>query len=175
MSSKKKVDSGYYEILFIVANKFTEDEAKQIISKVEGIINQSGAKVEYQEYWGKKKLAYPIKHNNHGYYALMEFSAEKTALDTINNALRLSNEVLRHQIVAKQKKSEAQLAKEQAIQEKIKAKQEKEQAKTQEELAKKQASESPSQPANDTSASKTGEIKELDQKLEGIINAKDLI
>ena len=57
MSKTKKSTKGHYELLFIVPNKFTEDETKQIIAKVDEIIIKSGGEITYREYWGKKKLA----------------------------------------------------------------------------------------------------------------------
>ena len=177
MSKTKKSNIGHYEVLFIVPNKFTEDEAKQVINTVEGIIAKNSGEIDYREYWGKKKLAYEIKHNAYGYYALAEFNASKEAVTLINQELRLSNDVLRHQIVTKKIKSEKEIAKAKAIQEKIEAKK-KEEAKELEKEAKEQEDKEEKKGSDKKTKeikSKKGDLKELDQKLEGILNAKDLI
>jgi small subunit ribosomal protein S6 len=177
MSKTKKSNIGHYEVLFIVPNRFTEDEAKQVITTVEGIIAKNSGEIDYREYWGKKKLAYEIKHNAYGYYALAEFNASKEAVALINQELRLSNDVLRHQIVIKKVKSEKEIAKAKVIQEKIDAKK-KEEAKELEkeakELEKQEDKKSNSKKTKETK-DKKGDLKELDQKLEGILSAKDLI
>jgi small subunit ribosomal protein S6 len=173
MSKTKASGMTHYEILFILPNKFTDDEAKAVAAKVEKVIVENGGAVTFREYWGKKKLAYPIKQNAYGYYSLCEFDLEGKDLAKIDQALRLSTEVLRHQIVSKKAKTEAELAKEAKIRAKIeskKAAEEKPAAKA------KTSSVSPvaAKPAEKKSDSRAG-LKDLDEKLEGILSAKDLI
>ncbi len=176
MSKTKKSTIGHYEILFIIPNKFTEDEAKQIVAKVEDVITQGGGEISYREYWGKKKLAYEIKHNAYGYYALAEFNMEKAAVLAVDQNLKLSTDVLRHQIVAKKMKTEAEIAREKEIKEKIDAKKAVE-AKEQKEKEAKDApaEESPKSAKPAARADKRSDLKDLDEKLEGILNANDLI
>jgi len=175
MSKTKKSTKGHYEILFIVPNKFTEDEAKQIIAKVDEVIIKMGGEISNREYWGKKKLAHEIKHNAYGYYALVEFDSEKEAILAIDQNLRLSTDILRHQIMAKKFKTEAEIAREQEIKQKIEAKKMEEvkvaKAKQEEKLA---ADKENSKNALKRASKKT-ELKDLDEKLEGILSANDLI
>ncbi|MGI6373808.1 MAG: 30S ribosomal protein S6 [Patescibacteria group bacterium] len=178
MSKTKKSGAKHYEILFIVPNKFTEEEAKQVIAKVEGIITTGGGKITYSEYWGKKKLAYEIKHNAYGYYALFEFDLEGSLLAKINQDLRLSTDVLRHQIVSKRVKSEEELKRAQEIQAKIearKAKEKKEQTTQDEEVLNKKKETSEETAPKSTAKEKVASVDDLDDKLEGILSAKDLM
>ncbi|MEI8360572.1 MAG: 30S ribosomal protein S6 [bacterium] len=99
MSKTKKTSSPYYELLYIISNKFTEDEAKEINEKVEGVITQNGAVITYREDWGKKKLAYPIGNFSYGYYRYMEFDATPELMAKIERTIKLMSEVLRHQIL----------------------------------------------------------------------------
>ncbi|MFA6416714.1 MAG: 30S ribosomal protein S6 [Patescibacteria group bacterium] len=174
MSKTKKSTIGHYEILFIMPNKFTEDEAKTIIGNVEKVIADNGGQISYREYWGKKKLAYEIKHNAYGYYSLCEFDLEKNSLAAIDQNLRLSTDVLRHQIVIKKAKSEAELAKDKKINAKIEAKKAVEEKEAKDKSKKQaEASESPKKPA--VKRERPTDMKDLDEKLEGILSAKDLI
>ena len=122
MSKTKASGAKHYEILFIMPNKFTDDESKKIVEKVGQAITDNGGKITYSEYWGKKKLAYEIKHNAYGYYALFEFDLEGSLLAKIDQTLRLSTDVLRHQIVVKAVKSEEQIKKAEKIRAKIDSK-----------------------------------------------------
>lgn len=175
MSKTKKVTTGHYEVLFIIPNKFTEEESKEIVTKVEEVITKTGNEITFREYWGKKKLAYEIKHNSYGYYALAEFDADKQAVHAINQTLRLSTDVLRHQIVSKQVKSEADIARAKTIQVKIDAKREEEakanKKKEDNKEGKAKAEKSPKEEKKDSKEN----MKDLDQKLEGILSAKDLM
>ncbi len=168
MSKTKKEEIGHYEILFIIPNKFTDDESKVVMTKIEKTIADNGGKITLNEYWGKKKLAYEIKHNAFGYYGLFEFDLEGKNLAIVDKALRLSTDVLRHQIVVKKTKTTEELAREKEIKSKIDSK------KAEEE--KKQIEKTKKAPSSAVKKEKEKiDLKDLDEKLEGILSAKDLI
>jgi len=174
MSKTKKTGATHYEILFIVPNKFTDDEAKTVVSQVEKIITDGGGQITSQEYWGKKRLAYEIKHNAYGYYGLFEFDLESNLLAKIDQTLRLSTDVLRHQIVLKKTKTEEEIAREKEIRAKIDSKKATEEKKS-EEKAKISSAPSVVVKAKEKIVDKRIDLKDLDEKLEGILNADDLI
>ncbi len=101
MAKNKPAKIPHYELLYIIPNKFSEDELKPIQEKVEKIISKNKGVITYREEWGKKKLAYPIDHYNYGYYQLLEFDMEGKHLAKTNELLRILPEVLRHMIVVK--------------------------------------------------------------------------
>jgi len=172
MSKTKKAEATHYEMLFILPNKFTEDEAKTVMGQVEKTLAANAATVTHNEYWGKKKLAYEIKHNAYGYYGLFEFDLEGKNLAKIDNDLRLSTDVLRHQIVVKKAKSEKEISREKEIRAKIDSKKaEAEKVKVDGDKKASTAAKSKEKEKD----SKKVDLKDLDEKLEGILNADDLI
>lgn len=99
-----------YELLYIVSNQYTEDELTAIKQKVNAIIAKNGGVIGYEDFMGKKKLAYPIQKALHGYYQVAEFELEDTAnLAVINNELKLDKEVVRAQMIAKPKITPAEI------------------------------------------------------------------
>lgn len=100
MSKVKSTKPQLYELLYIIPNNFTEEEAQKIHDKIKETITQKGGEISFEESWGKKKFAYPIDHFNHGYYNLVEFTSKRENVNDINYFLRFSDEVLRHQVVA---------------------------------------------------------------------------
>jgi small subunit ribosomal protein S6 len=173
MSKTKNSGATHYEILFIVPNKFTEDEAKTVSSQVEKVIEENDGKVTFREFWGKKKLAYEIKHNAYGYYSLFEFDLEGENLAKIDKNLRLSTDILRHQIIVKKAKSEKDLAHDKLIRAKIDSKKATEE-KSKEEKTKKAFAPAATSKSKEVKETKV-DLKDLDEKLEGILSAKDLI
>jgi small subunit ribosomal protein S6 len=169
MSKTKKVGSNHYELLFIVANNYTEAESMEIKQNVINYLEKDlSAQITYQENWGKKKLAYEIKHNSHGYYFLIEFDLDGKRLADLNKHLRLSTEVLRHQTVRQKPRSLEEIEAQKTKQEKtIEKKEEKKEIKK-EEVTKKEIKVEKKEEKKDN-------LKDLDQKLEGILSAKDLI
>ncbi|MCU0678836.1 MAG: 30S ribosomal protein S6 [Planctomycetes bacterium] len=147
----------HYELLYIVSNKFTEDEVKPVIAKVNKLIEKNGGLITYQEEWGKKKLAYPIKLLNYGYYNLVEFNLTDGEISKLNQALTMESDVVRHQITTKRVKTEAEIKKEREISEKIAT-----QAIVKEKIAEEK---------------KKGKVdlKELDERLDRILETDDLL
>ena len=114
MSKTKSSDRPHYELLYLMANKYSEVEIEPIKAKVATIINDHGGVITYAEDFGKKRLAYQVKGFHYGYYQIVEFDLDGPALSALENKLRLDNEILRHQIIRQVKKSASELAKEKA-------------------------------------------------------------
>lgn len=89
----------HYEILYLVASSYTEDELLPIKEKIKEFIKKSEGEITGEDSFGKKKLAYPINKNHQGYYLLYEFDLDGAKLKELNRNLKLTNELLRHIIV----------------------------------------------------------------------------
>lgn len=176
MSKTKKSSLTRYEMLFIIPNHYTEDEAKEIITKTEKLLTENESSIVYREYWGKKKLAYEIEKNHYGYYSLCEFNTEKVNIAEINRLLGLSKEVLRHQIVTVPALSDTERLKIKERQDEVASKTGKE-ASVGKEKAEKGATDKDSKEKKELKrkAENKTDLKDLDEKLAGIINAKDLV
>lgn len=159
MSKTKSSEIPHYELLYIIANKYTEEEIKPISENVNKIINAAGAKITFSQEWGKKKLCYPIKHFGFGYYNLVEFDCPGIGMESINRSLRMSNEILRHLIVSKPVKSESKIREEKAISEKI---------------ANKAAEHLKLEQEQENTKGKV-DLKDLDEKLDKILDTDDLL
>ncbi len=175
MSKTKEIGANHYEILFIIPNNYTEDEAKKISQNTEEMIKKGGGEITYQEYWGKKKLAYEIKGFHHGYYNLFEFDLDGNKLAALDRKLKLSSEILRHQIIKRKKRSQEEIEKEKVRQEKS-VKNEKDDKKTDETIKReiKKPKVETKTKIEEKKDSKDN-LKDLDEKLEGILDSSDLI
>ena len=145
----------HYELLYLIPNKYSEDELAPIIDKVRDIIQTNGGNITLNEQWGRKRLAYPIKSFHFGYYNLLEFDLAADKVAKIERALKLFAEVIRHQLVSKKLKTASQLEEEKRIAEKIAAK-----TKTEEKIAKEKVK---------------VDLKDLDEKLDKILESEDLL
>lgn len=88
-----------YELLYIISASFTDEEMGAVEGRVKALLEKNGATVNTVTRLGKFRLAYPIKHVRHGHYVLVRFAADTQAMAKIDEALRISNDVLRHLIV----------------------------------------------------------------------------
>lgn len=84
-----------YEELFIARHTATDEEIDPLIEQLTGIITAGGGAIEKSEKWGVRKLAYRVKKQAEGYYVLLRFSAEATAVHEIERRLRVADLVLK--------------------------------------------------------------------------------
>jgi len=98
-----------YEILYIIAGKYSEDELGPLRDKVRDVIVKAGGNIIFDDIVGKKKLTFPIKKVHQGYYVLSEFTMDGEKLEKLNTELKLTDEILRHLIVKKKIRSEKEI------------------------------------------------------------------
>ena len=89
-----------YETIIILNSNLEEEATKSAISKVTDLIAKHGT-VESTEEWGKKKLAYPIKKQNAGYYVLINFSSNPDFIDELERVYNITDEIIKHIVVKK--------------------------------------------------------------------------
>ncbi len=159
MSRTKSSEIPHYELLYLISNKYSEDELGPIVDKVKNLIKENQGNITLSEEWGKKRLAYQIKSFYYGYYNLIEFDLAPDKLVKIDRMLRLMSEILRHQIVTKKIKTIAEIERDKKIAEKIAAK-----SVTEEKIAKEKVK-----------TKEKVDLKDLDEKLKKILETEDLL
>ncbi|MFK8037082.1 MAG: 30S ribosomal protein S6 [Crocinitomicaceae bacterium] len=65
-----------YETVFILTPVLSEDQAKEAVKVFEDYVANNGGKIVHKEFWGMKKMAYPIQKKTTGFYNLIEFEAD---------------------------------------------------------------------------------------------------
>lgn len=180
MARNKSNVTPHYEMLYIISNKYTEEEIKPIMEKIAKTITDNEGEITFEESWGKKKLAYAIKHFNYGYYNLVEFNLPGKNLIEVDKIFRMSQEILRHQIITRPFRTPEEIEKEKAddkarrdsevegIEEKETEKKETKIKKT--ETKKKEKVEKPK-----TSKEEKVDLEKLDEKLDKILETDDLL
>jgi small subunit ribosomal protein S6 len=89
--------------MFIIAAALDDDVKEATIETVKEII-ANGGEVIQTDVLGTKKLAYPIKKKNEGYYAVVQFKAPADLPKELDRRLRISDNVIRHLIIQKDEK-----------------------------------------------------------------------
>ena len=92
-----------YEIVFIV--KSLEEEAtNNVIEKFEKLIAANGGKIDKEDRWGKKRLAYEIKKEAEGFYVIFYVTCEPACVDECDRVMKITDEILKHMIVRNDEK-----------------------------------------------------------------------
>ncbi|MBI4635832.1 MAG: 30S ribosomal protein S6 [Candidatus Rokubacteria bacterium] len=84
-----------YEILVIVDPRPTDEEVAALLVQLGDQLKSLGADVTKVENWGKRRLAYDIRKQREGTYAVFEVSAEPSTVKEFERQLRLNENVLR--------------------------------------------------------------------------------
>jgi small subunit ribosomal protein S6 len=84
-----------YEILVIVDPRPTDEEVAELLTQLGEQIKGLGAEVIKMENWGKRRLAYDMRKQREGTYAVFEVSAEASMVKELERQLRLNEKVLR--------------------------------------------------------------------------------
>jgi small subunit ribosomal protein S6 len=84
-----------YEILVIFDPRLTDEDIAALIGKLQENLKGLGAEVGKAESWGKRRLAYEIRKQREGAYAVIECSAAPTVIKEFERQLGLNEQVLR--------------------------------------------------------------------------------
>ena len=93
-----------YEMMFIINPTLEEEKKNADIEMVKTIVENGGGEVSNVDVWGMRKLAYPIEKKSEGYYVVVDFQAPADLPKEMSRRLRISDDVMRHQIINKDAK-----------------------------------------------------------------------
>jgi len=88
-----------YEMILIISPEVADEELGATIDSISQFIAENGGVVSEVEQWGKRKLAYPVKHFMEGSYVLTRFKLVPTVSTELEARLHISDEVLRHLLI----------------------------------------------------------------------------
>lgn len=83
-----------YEIA-VLYHPDLEIDLEKATSRVEKIFTDNGGKVVNADNWGKRKLAYPIKKNEHAVYVIYTLELPAESVRKIESILNITDEVVR--------------------------------------------------------------------------------
>ena len=84
-----------YETVFIATPVLSDAQMKEAVAKYTGFIKENGGEIVYEEDWGLRQLAYPIKKRTSGFYYLIEFKAETSLVASLETQYRRDERIIR--------------------------------------------------------------------------------
>lgn len=90
-----------YELTLIINPEFNEEQFEATLNNISRFITERGGTVAELDRWGKRKLAYPIKHRVEGNYVLAKVQMEPALGKELDANLLISEDVLRHLLIKK--------------------------------------------------------------------------
>ena len=94
----------HYELLLILDPNLDERTVSPSIDTFLNVVRQGGGSVENVDIWGKRRLAFEIRKNPEGIYAVIKVTAQSAVVDELDRQLNLNESVLRTKIIRRTRK-----------------------------------------------------------------------
>src|SRR5579884_3733989 len=94
--NRKGDEMALYEHLLIARQDISAQQVDALATHLKTIVEGEGGKIEKQEYWGLRGLAYRIKKNRKGHYVLLNINAPSAAVIELERQLKINEDVLRY-------------------------------------------------------------------------------
>ena len=89
-----------YELVYLITPDATEQEIADLHAQVEQIVQRFHATLDKTENWGRRKLAYEIKHHREAVYVVETISSSSgDVMKELDRRLRVIDQVIRHLVV----------------------------------------------------------------------------
>jgi small subunit ribosomal protein S6 len=88
-----------YDLILLLSLESEADARAKIVSDVEAAIDAAGGSVSNNQGWGRRPMAYRIRHEAEADYHLLQFTGPPSLLEALSHTLRIADEVLRFRIV----------------------------------------------------------------------------
>jgi small subunit ribosomal protein S6 len=88
-----------YEVMVILDPSLEERTVEPSLDKYLNVIRKDGGSVESVDIWGRRRMAYEIKKNQEGIYAVITLNAEPDSVKELDRQLGLNESVLRTKVI----------------------------------------------------------------------------
>ncbi|WP_028659957.1 30S ribosomal protein S6 [Nocardioides insulae] len=88
-----------YELMIIVDPSIDERQVGPQLEKALTVVSKDGGSVESLEVWGRRRLAYEVKKNAEGIYAVVTLNAEPATVKELDRQLTLNESILRTKVI----------------------------------------------------------------------------
>lgn len=92
-------ESPLYDLLLMLSSDAPEEQRTRVLSLVESAISQAGGQIERNDNWGRRPMAYQIRHQPEAEYHLLQFRAPGSLPEELSHTLRITDGVLRVRII----------------------------------------------------------------------------
>lgn len=98
-SSLRENSQRLYYLTLVLKPEMEEKARKALLdSMIKKILGEDG-KINKEDLWGNKDLAYPIKRQTKGYIAHFEISTDPKNAKSIDKALKVEEDILRYLLI----------------------------------------------------------------------------
>jgi len=88
-----------YDLVLLLSPDAEDDARAKILRDVEAAITGAGGSVERTDNWGRRPMAYEIRHQPEAEFHLLQFRAPGSLIEDLSHTLRITDGVVRHRVI----------------------------------------------------------------------------
>jgi small subunit ribosomal protein S6 len=88
-----------YELALIIRPEVEEEGQAALIERFSEILTSAGGEVQDVESWGRRRLAYPIRKIQEGFYYFIQGQFSASVLPELERTIKLNEDILRYMVV----------------------------------------------------------------------------
>jgi small subunit ribosomal protein S6 len=88
-----------YEIMLLLDSELADERQDEILTRARELVERRGGTWQGQEAWGRRKLAYEIRHKPEAFYHLLHLDCDAETLEELSRVLKITDGALRHMAV----------------------------------------------------------------------------
>ena len=85
--------------MYVISPRLMVEEADATIERIQGLVEDTGGEILMTDNWGRRRLAYPIKHHFEGTYVLTHITMPPDRIAGFERALNINENILRHLLI----------------------------------------------------------------------------
>jgi small subunit ribosomal protein S6 len=88
-----------YEIMLLLDSELADERQEEILTRARELVEQRGGVWRGHDSWGRRRLAYEIRHKGEAFYHLLRLDCDAETLDELTRVLKITDGVLRQMAV----------------------------------------------------------------------------
>ncbi|MEE4607307.1 MAG: 30S ribosomal protein S6 [Desulfobacteraceae bacterium] len=88
-----------YETIFIIDPDLSEEGRAPVVERLLQLIPQQNGVLVEEDHWGSRKLAYPIRKKQRGYYLRLDYCGVGALVDELERFCRIDERLLKYMTI----------------------------------------------------------------------------
>lgn len=85
-----------YELMLILNPSISEEERNNSLANLKKALEESSAKIEKEDVWWDKKMAYKIGKSDRGFYILFDLEMNGKSIKEMSKVINLDKNIVRY-------------------------------------------------------------------------------
>lgn len=85
-----------YELMLILNSSISEEDRNNSLSELKNLLTSNEVKIEKEDIWWDKKLAYKINKSDRGFYVLFSLDMDGKLIKDLSKSINLDKNIIRY-------------------------------------------------------------------------------